>query len=239
MKKKGTAFFITGESPLVEELSGQCGSAGHVSGAGSRVVPRNSGAIRKAQCAFELTNTDLPQKKKNLQMLDRYLRAEAVIVSSSVTVTATEQASWIKHPGRLIGMSALPTFLAGNLYELAPTIWTSTGTIGEAQKHLGAIGKEFSIVQDRIGLVLPRIVCMIINEALFAVMENISTPENIDTAMKLGTNYPMGPIEWGNRIGFRQVLHTLEALHRDLGEDRYRICPLLRQLATGRPWWKT
>ena len=88
-------------------------------------------------------------------------------------------------------------------------------------------------------MVLPRIVCMIANEAAFALMENIASPKDIDIAMKLGTNYPHGPIEWANRIGIHQVVHTLDALYRDLHEDRYRVSPLLRQLAIGKPWWKT
>ena len=239
MKQKGTIFYITGESPLCEELAGQCAAAGQPSKTQCQTGSRNTGTVKKAICAFELTNTDLVRKKKNLQFLDRTLPPKAVIISSSVTVTATEQASWIKNPERLLGMSALPTFLTGGLFELAPTIWTSPPTIERVQGYLSSIKKEITLVQDRIGLVLPRIICMVINEALFGVMENVSTPENIDTAMKLGTNYPMGPIEWGNRIGFGQIVHTLEAIHRDLGEERYRISPLLRQLAVGKPWWKT
>ena len=72
---------------------------------------------------------------------------------------------------------------------------------------------------------------MLINEAAFALMEQIASPEDIDVAMKLGTNYPFGPIEWGKQIGFKNVIAVIEALHEDLQEDRYRTAPLLKQLA--------
>ena len=101
------------------------------------------------------------------------------------------------------------------------------------------IGKDVAVVQDRIGMVLPRILCMIVNESAFALTEQIATPEDIDAAMRLGTNYPLGPIEWGDKIGVGQVIAVLNALYDDLHEERYRVAPLLKQLATGQKWWKT
>jgi 3-hydroxybutyryl-CoA dehydrogenase len=86
------------------------------------------------------------------------------------------------------------------------------------------------VVPDGPGLVFPRILCMIINEAAFALMEGVASAEDIDTAMKLGTNYPLGPLEWADRIGLDQVLGVLEGLQAEYGEDRYRPAPLLRQL---------
>ena len=80
---------------------------------------------------------------------------------------------------------------------------------------------------------------MLINEASFALMENVAHPQDIDTAMKLGTNYPFGPIEWADKIGIPEVISVLEALYGDLKEERYRIAPLLRQLGTGKAWWPT
>jgi 3-hydroxybutyryl-CoA dehydrogenase len=88
-------------------------------------------------------------------------------------------------------------------------------------------------------MVMPRILCMLINEASFALMEEVASPADLDTAMKLGTNYPRGPIEWADRIGIRQVVSVLRALHADLGEERYRISPLLQLMARGEPWWRT
>ena len=95
-----------------------------------------------------------------------------------------------------------------------------------------------ALVQDRVGMVLPRILCQIINEAAFALQEEVASPQDIDTAMKLGTNHPFGPIEWADRIGVGQVNAVLTALQNDLQEDRYRISPLLRHMAQTGEWWK-
>jgi 3-hydroxybutyryl-CoA dehydrogenase len=89
-----------------------------------------------------------------------------------------------------------------------------------------------------VGMVLPRILCQIINESIFAITDDIASPKDIDTAMKLGANYPDGPIEWADRIGIRQVCSVLVALQNDLHEDRYRVSPLLKQMAAAGEWWK-
>jgi 3-hydroxybutyryl-CoA dehydrogenase len=249
MKRRERKFYIVGESPLVEELAEQCAIAGRAYKVKINTLTGSKNSSKRARpdvppprdmlCAFELTNTDVPGKKNNLELLDRSLPSPTIIISSSVTVTATEQASWIKTPQRLVGISALPTLLTGKLFELAPTVWTSQAAMKSVKEILTKLKKEIAVVQDRVGMVLPRILCMLINEAAFAVMENIASPGDIDAAMKLGTNYPLGPIEWGNRVGIKQVIHTLDAVYRDVGEDRYRVSPLLRQLAIGEPWWKT
>ena len=87
-------------------------------------------------------------------------------------------------------------------------------------------------------MVLPRILCQIMNEAYFALQDEVAAPEDLDTAMKLGLNYPQGPVEWADRIGFHQVYAVLTALQNDLQEDRYRVAPLLKQMAQTGEWWK-
>jgi 3-hydroxybutyryl-CoA dehydrogenase len=88
-------------------------------------------------------------------------------------------------------------------------------------------------VRDHLGeeQIAARVLAMIVNEAASAVEEAVATPEAIDTAMRLGTNYPSGPLEWGERIGLAHVVHTLDALHDAVPDGRYRVIPLLRQLA--------
>lgn len=241
--------FLIGESPMVEELGEQCARVGYTITVKfnrplqkEKLPPllRSSSTIpRGTALAIELTNTDKEKKKKNILLLEKSLPGHTVILSSSVTVTATEQASWLKSPERLMGLSALPTLLSQQLLEVAPTVNTSTKTVSTIKNFLERLGKETAVVQDRIGMVLPRILCMLVNEASFAVMENAAPPRDIDTAMKLGTNYPLGPIEWADKIGIQQVFSVLESLHQDLGEERYRIAPLVRQMAAGKRWWST
>jgi 3-hydroxybutyryl-CoA dehydrogenase len=87
-------------------------------------------------------------------------------------------------------------------------------------------------------MVFPRIICHIINQAAFAVQEEIADPRDIDTAMKAGAGFPLGPFEWADKLGVQQVYAVLSALHRDLGEDRTRVSTLLKQMALGGTWWK-
>ena len=244
-----TEIVIMGETPLVEEYAELCASCGftvheHWNQRPQKEIrrrPKNrrtSPASPGAPYGIELTNTDVEQKRKNLRRLDRSIAPKAILLSSSVVVTATEQASWIRHPERLVGISALPSFLSHQLVEFSPAIQTTPASLSKAQDFFIRLGKQVSVVQDRVGMVLPRILCGIINEAYFALQENIALPRDIDVAMKLGTNYPHGPIEWAEKIGIHQVHAVLRALRDDLHEDRYRIAPLLNQMTAGGEWWR-
>ena len=83
-------------------------------------------------------------------------------------------------------------------------------------------------------MVLPRMLCRIINEAAFAITEDVATPQDIDTTLKLGVNFPFGPFEWAEQIGLKQVSAVLMALYTDLQEERYRVAPLIKQMAMTR-----
>ncbi|HLF19652.1 MAG TPA: 3-hydroxyacyl-CoA dehydrogenase family protein, partial [Bacteroidota bacterium] len=239
--------YIIGESPMVEKYAELCARHGYgvVAFLGpqqksqqplghgikkSEVVPKN------CSLGIDLTNTDLEAKRKNLQRLDTALPATSVILSSSVTVSATEQSGWIRGKHRLVGFCALPTLTDRPFVEVAPTVSSPKETLEVVSRFFRSVGKDIEIVQDRVGMVMPRILCQLVNESMFALMENVASPQDIDTAMKLGANYPKGPIEWAEKIGINQVYAVLLALQCDLGEDRYRVAPLLRQLAqTSRP----
>ncbi|MBS4029144.1 MAG: hypothetical protein KGZ58_10995 [Ignavibacteriales bacterium] len=179
---------------------------------------------------LELTLSDNQKKRINLEAL-RSSFPTSPILSNSITVTALEQLSWLDSTTQLLGIAALPTFIQRELLELSAPKSFSSENWERVQMFFLHIGKQFSVVQDRIGMVLPRILCQLVNESFFALQEEIAEPSAIDTAMKLGTNYPMGPIEWGGKIGFENVVAVLDALHTELGDDRYRISPLLKQFA--------
>lgn len=234
-------LFITGDSPLVEEYDALCTSRGldvaarinpkSVHRGSPKGVRRMSKPTRAMGIALELTNLSAEMKKKNLMELERTLSRSAVIVSSSVTITLTEQSTWMKHPERLVGLGAFPTFLGGNLVELTKTPLTATSASSTAGRLFSQLGKETALVRDSPGLVMPRIWCMLINEAYFAMMEGVAAGKDIDTAMKLGTNYPSGPVEMAQSIGIRHIYATLTALNRYYSEDRYRLAPLLQESA--------
>lgn len=90
------------------------------------------------------------------------------------------------------------------------------------------LGWSYQLIQDAVGMVTPRVVCMIINEAYFTAAEGTASREDIDTAMRLGTNYPYGPFEWAQRIGIKHVYDVLTAVYKATGDERYRVCELLR-----------
>ena len=230
--------FITGETSLVEEYCLLCAgkrmpvTVRLLPGNKSRLpkeVSRSSAVPKSTTLALELTNTSPDVKKKNLALLDRSLPSSIPIISSSVTITVAEQTGWVKHPERLIGIGALPSLLEGSLIEFAASSLTNEQTKTIAYSFASSLGKEAATVRDSVGLVMPRILCMLTNEAYFAMMEGVANGSDIDTAMKLGTNYPLGPVERGQRIGLVHVHAVLSALWKQFGEDRYRIAPMLQQ----------
>ncbi len=125
----------------------------------------------------------------------------------------------------LIGLNALPTFINRSFAELS--IANSEHQIS-VQTAMDKLDWQFKMVEDRVGMVTPRIIFMIINEACYTVQEGTASISDIDTSMKLGTNYPFGPFEWANKIGIKHVYETLEALYQDTHDERYKICSLLK-----------
>lgn len=242
--------YVAGDSTIVEEYIALCSSHGYaviydLDGKGELSSVPDSGLVRRStripdnvSFALELTNIDLEMKRKNLEAIDKALPVTTAIASSSVTVSATEQSSWINHKSRLVGFCALRTLSKAGLVEVAPTVFSPAETIQVIQRFFKSVGKEIELVQDRVGMVFPRIICQVINEAAFALQAEIAMPQDIDLAMKLGADFPLGPIEWADQLGMQQVYAILSALHRDLGEDRYRVSPLLRQMALSGTWWK-
>ena len=125
----------------------------------------------------------------------------------------------------LYGIAGDPTFLERPLLEVSAHV----NNKADAKELFSQLGLDATLVDDRVGLVTPRIVSMIINEAYFTVMEGTATREDIDTGMKLGTNYPMGPFEWASNWGIANIYELLEAMYLDSKDERYKICPLLKQ----------
>jgi len=244
----GKKVVLFGESPLVEEFAVRCLGKGFAvdirfnppleggrGGKNGALVPKGAKPATKADpdafIALELTNLSEEAKRRNLADLDRALKPKTAILTSSTTVAVADQLTWVGKPNRLIGIGALPTMLEGRLVELAASRLTDEATVAAAREFAEALEKESALVQDGVGLVLPRILCMLANEAAFAMMEGVAGAADIDTAMRLGTNYPRGPIEWAERIGPRHVHAVVAALHKSFREERYRPAPLLQRAA--------
>ncbi len=124
------------------------------------------------------------------------------------------------------GMNLLPTFINRSLLEVS-----FAGVAGRKQFESFALSMRlnFQETADHAGMVTPRVIVMIINEACYSLYGRIASMEDIDKAMKLGTNYPYGPFEWCDRIGIKDVYETLQALNKNAVDNRYEICPLLKK----------
>lgn len=127
---------------------------------------------------------------------------------------------------KLLGFNGLPGFLERPLLEVSLLKADHEEDLKTICNYLDT---EFELVGDRVGMVTPRIICMIINEAFYTFQEGTASMEDIDQGMKLGTNYPFGPFEWCERIGLQHIYELLEAIYEDTKEERYKICPLLKQ----------
>ncbi|WP_286756516.1 3-hydroxyacyl-CoA dehydrogenase family protein [Roseivirga sp. UBA838] len=124
----------------------------------------------------------------------------------------------------LFGFNGLPTFINRSILEVS-----FLDNRPKLEELCEALHTDYEIVEDRVGMVTPRVVCMIINEAFYTVQEGTASREDIDQGMKLGTNYPYGPFEWVKRMGISHVYEVLEAIYEDTKEERYKICPLLKR----------
>lgn len=177
---------------------------------------------------FELTNFNKEIKFNILNFIEEK-NSKAVIISSSLCITALEQAVNSKYPERITGAGLYPTFSEVKGIEIAKTNLTSQESFDKVKKLFENVEKEVHEVTDRPGMVSLRIISMIINEAYLVLQEGTSNREDIDTAMKLGTNYPYGPIEWSERIGVVLIYNILRSMFDEYGDDRYRITPLLKE----------
>lgn len=180
---------------------------------------------------IEATNYPYNDKAYKIKQTD-LINTKIPVFTSSLCTSVWEQSKLTQYPERLIGIGLYNTFSENKFVEIAPSRLTDPIIFEKAVDFLKQTGLEYSIVPDRVGLVFPRIISMIINEAAQVYSEKIATKEDIDTAMKLGTNYPYGPLEWADKIGIGLVNEILSSLQRHFGEDRYRVHPLLREMSS-------
>ena len=220
LKKEGTVLLWQGPRPYgLAEMCRACGF---------RV---ETGKFGTGQPAIGMITLAKKEGLMNLIVrMDRTLPEDALLFCQCVDVTLTEVATWIEHPERLVGFDSL--FLAnGPIASLvASPVLTNQARVA-AEAFFTSLGKEPIWVGDSPALVLPRIVCMLANEAAFAAGEGVADMDTIDKAMQLGTNYPKGPFAWANELGYITVVDILDHLHHEFGEERYRVAPLLRRWA--------
>ena len=174
-------------------------------------------------------------KRQLLEDLDAAVPGAALVLSSCVRWSATTIACWCRRPDRIVGFATFHPLARRNVVELARGLDTGDEAFQTAESLVRSLGKESAEVKDAPGLVFPRILSLIINEAARSLDEGIAAAEEIDIALKLGTNYPEGPLRWADEIGLDEVLAVIEGLQEETGDDRYRPAPLLKKMvASGR-----
>jgi len=207
-----------------------------------RITPATDleAAVADVQLVIEAVPENPDLKAQMFERLDRAAPPEAILASNTSSISITWLGARTQRPARVIGMHFFNPVPVMQLVEIVRGLETSDATY-ETIYHLAeALGKTPVTVNDAPGFVSNRVLMPMINEAIYCVMEGVATPEDVDRVMKLGMNHPMGPLALADLIGLDVCLGIMEVLHRELGEDKYRPCPLLRKMvAAGRLGRKT
>lgn len=185
-------------------------------------------SVKDADLVVEAVTEKIEIKKEVFEKLDAYAPPHCILATNTSTMSPTEIGSFTNRSEKVIAMHFFNPVHKMKLVEIARGLSTSDETVEVIKNVCQAIGKESVVIKEFPGFVTSRISALIGNEAFYMLQEGLGTPEDIDRAIKLGLNFPMGPFELGDLVGLDTRLNNLEYLHKTLGE-KYRPAPLLVQ----------
>jgi 3-hydroxybutyryl-CoA dehydrogenase len=190
--------------------------------------------VHASELIIEAVDEDFELKRDIFRKLDKIVKNETIYISSASTLSLTKIAETTDRPDKMIGMHFLNPVPKVPLVELVKCLHTSNETVEIAKNFASRIGKTPVEVYEYPGFITTRAIVPLLNEAMYILMEGVATAKDIDTAMKLGYNFPNGPLEMADIMGLDEVLTWMETLWKTLCEPRYRACPILRKLVRER-----
>jgi 3-hydroxybutyryl-CoA dehydrogenase len=188
------------------------------------------GALEAAEIVIECVNEDLELKVEIFQELDQVCPPEGVLATNSSSLSVTEIAARTRRSDRVIGLHFLQPVPKVPLVEVVRGLGTSDETFLHAMDFVRLLGKTGIEVFEYPGYVTTRVILPFLNEAMHVVMEGVATAEAVDTSMRLGYGLPVGPLALADRIGLDEVSRWMQYLFDELGDLKYRPCPLLRKM---------
>ena len=197
----------------------------------SRIITStNLEELGDCDLVIEAVSENINIKKQLFEKLDTILKKDCIIASNTSTLPIIQLAMITNRPENVVGIHFFNPAPVMKLVEIIKSLTTSDQTVQKAKEFTLSLGKDPVITKDRPGFIVNRILLPMLNEAVFALEEGMGTAQDIDKAMKLGTNHPMGPLELIDLIGLDVILDILDVLFEEFKDPKYRACPLLRQM---------